>query len=287
MHRSVGGEPDGEPDGLRYQPFDGRPFRQRIGVRPLDLATWIEPDHHFASELAEKQRLLTDRHEDVFAALPYAIDASAEVRTMIEAHMRTYFPELVVEVPCGLHPLDAAGRQVQEDLCLMVPHDGELRLAAASLCFPGRWRLADKIGLPMLAIHQPVARYAQDIGAPTDDLLKRLSVERPVWRLNWSVVDDGALFQPGGHGRVDAPVVQPEDLFVRVERQTLRRLPATGAILFTIRTYLRLLPQAVVHAADRQRLADALAAMPDDVRAYKSLTTVADRAMSWLRDPQH
>ncbi len=272
--------------GLRYQPFDGRPFRQRIGVRPLDLATWIEPDDNFALELAEKQRLVADRHAAVFAALPFAGDASVEVRQLIESHMRTYFPDLAIDVAPGLHPLDAAGRQVQEDLCLMVHHDGALRLAAASLCFPGRWRLADKIGLPMMAIHEPVARYAYDIGKPTDDLLARLTVDRPVWRLNWSVVDDGALFQPGGHGRVDAPSVRPEDLYVRVERQTLRRLPETGAILFTIRTYVQNLPHAVVHAADRQRLADALAAMPDDVRAYKSLTSVADRAIAWLRSAE-
>ncbi len=274
--------------GIAYLPFDGRPFRQRIGVRPLDLATWIEPDDRFADELALKQNLLTNRHGEVFIALPYAADASSEVLGLIETHMLTYFPSLVGDVgPIGegLHPLDAAGRQVQEDLCLMVHHDGEPRLAAASLCFPGRWRLADKIGLPMQAIHQPVARYARDIGKPTDDLLDRLRVDRPVWRLNWSVIDDGALFQPTGHGRTDALPVEPTALYLRVERQTLRRLPETRAILFTIRTYLRPLPHAVVATVDRHRLADALAAMPNDVRAYKSLTSVADQAIAWLRQP--
>ncbi len=271
------------PTAMRYQPFDGRPFKQRIGIRPLDLAAWIEPDEEFESNLATKATLLAERHAEVFSALPYAMEASVEVDRLVAVHMSTYFPARSCEIDPDLHPLDRAGRRVQEDLCLMVQHDGELRLAAASLCFPGRWRLADKIGRPMLAIHEPVARYAEDIGRATDDLLSRLTVERPVWRLNWSLVDDPTLFQPGGHGQTDAAPVDPEDLYLRVERQTLRRLPETGAILFTIRTYVRPLPDGVTAKHDRERLADALEAMPDDVRTYKSLVAVADRTIAWLR----
>ena len=265
-----------------YLPFDGRPFKQRIGIRPLDLTLWIEPDDQFDAQMKLKAALLSERHPDVFLALPYALDAAAEVDALIGVHMQTYFRHLALSVPGDLHPLDRAGRRVQEDLCVMVPHNGELVLGAASLCFPGRWRLADKIGLPMLAIHQPVARYEADIGKPTDDLLERLTVERPVWRLNWSLVDDPTLFQQGGHGLAPSPIA-PADLHLRVERQTLRRLPRTGAILFTIRTYVQRLPDAVATAFDRAVLADALAAMPDDVRAYKSLSGVADTTIQWLR----
>jgi dimethylamine monooxygenase subunit A len=266
-----------------YLPFDGRPFRQRIGQRPLDLALWIEPDEQFAAELALKHQLLTDRHDEVFAALPFALAASEEVNALLVTHMQTYYQHLVRPSVDGLHPLDAAGRRVQEDLCLMIEHEGELVLGAASLCFPGRWRLSEKIGKPMMAIHQPVARYALDIGRATDDLLGRLTVDRPIWRLNWSLVDDPALFQPTGHGVSDGEAVPPEQLSLRVERQTLRRLPDTGAILFTIRTYVRGLGKAFGEQADREHLASTLQTMPDDVRAYKSLTAVADQAIAWLR----
>jgi dimethylamine monooxygenase subunit A len=71
---------------------------------------------------------------------------------------------------------------------------------------------------------------------------------------------------------------------LRVERQTLRRLPETGAILFTIRTYVHSLADALPHQPDRERLAAALEAIPDDVRAYKSLTEVAEEAIVWLRN---
>jgi dimethylamine monooxygenase subunit A len=275
---------------IPYIPFDGRPFKQRIGVRPLDLAMWIEPDERFADEMTQKDVLLAERYNQVFVSMPYADDAGREVHELLDAHMHTYFPGLRAnrQIPPGLRPLDAAGRMVQEDLCLMVEHDGELVLGAASLCFPGRWRLREKIGLSMSGIHQPVARYASDIGKPTDDLLARLTVDKPVWRLNWSVVDDGELFQPTGHGKADGPSVKPTDLFVRLERQTLRRLPRTGAILFTIRTYMRPLPTAIAAPQDKEKLAAALEAMPSDVRAYKSLTAFAEETIAWLRcvDPE-
>ena len=63
-------------------------------------------------------------------------------------------------------PLDIAGRLVQEDLCILQDVEGELRLTAAVLCFPNRWRLSDKLGRPMLAIHAPVPSYAERLGKP-------------------------------------------------------------------------------------------------------------------------
>ena len=38
-----------------YFPLDDRPFRLRMGLRPLDLAEWLEPDEQAADDLAMKQ----------------------------------------------------------------------------------------------------------------------------------------------------------------------------------------------------------------------------------------
>jgi hypothetical protein len=49
-----------------------------------------------------------------------------------------------------MHPLDLAGRVVPDDLCLVqADADGVPRLVAASLCFPSRWRLGEKLGRPL------------------------------------------------------------------------------------------------------------------------------------------
>ena len=106
-----------------------------MGLLPLDLQDWIEPDESMVVELAEKERLLRERHPEVFAVLPEAFDGSAEVLNCLAAHLPARFPTLLNEKAICLHnlvtlqtwdlsqqvlhPLDLAGRLVQEDLCLM------------------------------------------------------------------------------------------------------------------------------------------------------------------------
>jgi hypothetical protein len=67
----------------------------------------------------------------------------------------------------------------------------------------------------------------------------------------------------------DPPVVQPETLQFRTERQTLRRLPLTGAIVFTIRTYLVPLPELGKEKGVPARLASAVRSWPEGVGRYK------------------
>ena len=182
-----------------------------------------------------------------------------------------------------LHPLDVAGRLVQEDLCLMdreEPGD-EYRLVAASLCFPSRWRLADKIGRPLSEIHQPVPHYAEQLNSATNSLFDRLTPERPIWRLNWSLLDDPALYQPTGHS-APSQATPPEQLWLRIERQTLRRLPDTRAVLFTIRIHISPLTD-LVDLRDREQLAVALSGLPETMLRYKSMAGFAQEIVAWLR----
>lgn len=291
-----------------YVPVDGKPFRLVMGTRPLDLDDWIEVDEHRAAELREKDRLLRERHDEVVAHLPEGEAGSAEVLSLVLDHVTARFPELydvtrdaegrvvavrdrqtgLVTEPGSLHPIDAAGRLVQEDLCLMTPVGMDTVLTAASLCFPSRWLLADKLGRSMLDIHVPVPGYETRLGAPADLFLNRLTVDRPVWRLNWTLLDDPALFQPSAADRArthaDLTAGDAGDLlFFRVERQTLRRLPRTGQVLFTIRTYVRPLRDVATSrpgvCAD---LAATLRTTSPEAVAYKGWAPILQPALDWL-----
>ena len=137
-----------------------------------------------------------------------------------------------------VHPLEAAGRLVQEDLCLMVERDGAPHLDAGCLCFPSHWRLHDKLGRPAREVHGPVPRYDEELAVKVDRYLTRLRPDVIGLRRNWSVHDSPVLCSPlRGRRRIRALTVDevPDRLWLRSERQTLRRLPATGAVLFTIR----------------------------------------------------
>jgi hypothetical protein len=155
------------------------------------------------------------------------------------------------------------------------------------LCFPNRWRLSDKLGRPMMAIHGPVPSYAERLGKPVDRFIGLLAPDRPVWRLNWSLTDDPTLFQPVGHGRRETdPDITPENsgarIFLRVERQTLRRLPHTGAVLFTIRTHQRPLEALADRPHELARLAEAVRGLPEDTARYKSITPFREALLAYL-----
>jgi hypothetical protein len=288
-----------------YAPFRAGPFRLSMGLERLDLRDWIEPDEHLAEDLREKERLLAERHHDVFAALPEAAAGSAEVLELLTAHLPARFPALYRRAgkrfdnlitgqswrltDLALHPLDLAGRLVQEDLCLMQRDQcsGIYRLVGASVCFPTRWRLLEKLGQPVGTIHQPVPGYQEQLASTMDRFFDRLKVERPVWRLNWSLVDDPRLFQPSGHGRhernTDITASNAgEMVWLRMERQTLRRLPRSREVLFTIRVYVHPLRTLATHPRRAAALAAAVRALPPAMQQYKSLPPLRDAVLGWL-----
>jgi hypothetical protein len=243
---------------LRHAPYSGGGPPMAIGLKALDLAEWIEPDEHLAGELAEKERLLDQRHAEVYAERPDSRPAQEEVLSLLLEHLPRIHPEIyrrdgsrIHIIPTGTSievehpeesPLQCASRLVQEDLVLMQRGDSGWRLAAASLCFPSTWVLAEKFGRDMDGIHKPVPGYAEHLGPRLLRIFDNLQVERPVWRLNWSIYDSPDLFaprrRPGPRIWLSEGVVADANCFIRVERQTLRKLPATGFILFTIKVLL-------------------------------------------------
>lgn len=293
------------PQERDYVPYQPGPFRIGMDLQPLNPAEWIEIDRLLPDQLTEKRRLLAERYREVFAVLPQAEPGARETLKLLLQHLQLYFPQLydqrgdrLVNRVTGeswsladdtIHPLELAGRLVQEDFCLMGrdPEKDVYRLIGASVCFPSRWRLAEKLGLPINEIHIPVPTYAERLGTAMNRLFDRLRVEKPVWRMNWGVVDDGALFQPVVRPRPpDAPPITADNagdwLWLRMERQTLRRLPASRDVLFTIRIYSHPLWQLAQKPRRATALAAALRGLDESMQAYKSVAAYRDAVIGWL-----
>jgi hypothetical protein len=282
-----------------YLPFAGGRHRLAMGLLTLAEAEWLEVDGDLARDLALKRRLLEERHGDVFAALPEAAAPAAELLAILVEHLTRHHAALFRRnggrllatatneswelPPSSLHPLDLAGRLVQEDFCLLAAAENSYRLIGASLCAPARWRLAEKIGQALDAIHGPVPGYGDRLSRPVRRFFALLKSDKPVWRLNWGIFDDPALFQPAaGPPRTISPANAGELLWLRVERQTLRRLPGTGAVVFTIRTHITRLDRAIRMRQDAADLADAIRDMSEETRHYKRIDAVADALLPWL-----
>lgn len=230
-----------------------------MGTRKLGERSWLLADDDRESDLALKAELLSSKFEEVFAASEDALAASRELLSMVKR-----MAPLSGVAPGGhkqsVHPLQQAAQLVQEDLCLLQLRDDTWHLDAACLCFPSRWRLADKIGRPLVAVHDPVRGYdpvlADRVNAVFDHLLDRPD-DRPVWRRNWFIHPNPDRFQPQSPVGGD-PVVVGDDvldkLWVRSERQVLRRVLAPNWAVFSIRIQQASLRELFAVSGRRERV---------------------------------
>src|ERR1700735_1302141 len=143
---------------IPYVPVDPRGWRLSMGLRPLENAAWLEIDEHFKEELATKARLLEEEYDVVVATHREGDEGSRELLDEIRENLRAHHPGVDTAIDESDHPIVAASRLVQEDLCVLV-RDDAWRLRAACVCFPSRWDLASKIGTTLDDIHGPVPGY--------------------------------------------------------------------------------------------------------------------------------
>ncbi|MGB1139622.1 MAG: heme-dependent oxidative N-demethylase family protein, partial [Halioglobus sp.] len=170
----------------------------------------------------------------------------------------------------GDEPLWHCSLWIADDLVIMEQRDDQYQLTAASLCSPSEWRLEDKFGLSIARIHDPIPGFADTLAPPVERFFHHLKVEHPVVRYNWSLQSgDGLKRRPEDNENVSiaAPV------YYRCERQSLRRLPVTGAIAFTIRVYLHPLT-SLPHPA-LTALLRSIAETPAALAAYKGFDKLA------------
>lgn len=214
----------------------------RMGLRPVAEAAWLWPE----VDRAARARAFDDL-PDAVIVIPGAEPAAREA----------------AQVVAGLDELGAAARRVWEDLCVLERRGGEHVLTAGAVGFPTDWRLRDKIGLPVTAVHAPIHGYVEQLAAGVDHFLDALAPGSVFGRANWFVVaSDASAYLPQDDpeerfAHVDAGNAGAT-LFVRCERQTLRRLPETGAVLFTIGVAVARLDS--VSAGLVRRVADGIAA---------------------------
>jgi len=252
---------------MRYFPLDEGHWAMSLGVRPLLGQSLVEPD---AGQVALKNQLLDRDLGFHYQALPGTEAMQAEVGPIL-----------------GLSGgLLEVSRQVAEDL-LLLREEPDWPLVAGVLCFPNDWCLANKLGLPLLEVHGPVPGFLEAVGAGTLKLLDKLKPERPVWRANWAVKVTDRLDLPPLVNAAFEPVKcevtagnAGERCYFRVERQTLSRLPLSGGILFTVRTYVA--PLAELDLRERELLTRALRTMPAAMLSYKGIEPFAGPLLEYL-----
>lgn len=288
---------------FQHRPYDGTSQPFTVGLKPVSEKDWLETDPFLASHLAEKDRLFAERPDDVFRAEPDTKAAQTEVLDLVLDHLKRFHSgthdvhSSGVRIPAAgrrinhadLPALKTASLMVQEDLVLMRPGENGYRLVAASLCFPSSWSLGQKFGLSMADIHETVPDFnGARMGQMVARLFDNLKPGQLLCRFNWSVYPDEKLYHPGAHHIEVADTARVlASLFLRVERQTLRRLPGSGDILFTIKIHHDPMAALQSHAncSDvASGLSRQLLALSNEQLRYKGLHTLRDALVAALRN---
>jgi dimethylamine monooxygenase subunit A len=287
---------------MKHTPYDGSSKPFTIGLTHLDPDRWIEPDEALDFYLREKARLLETSRDSVFATEAGTEAAQQELLGLLTEYLARRHPHIYRRDDDGMivggrrvaldgdAPLVTAGSLIQDDLAIMERKEGEWRLTAAYVAFPSSWSLTEKFGRSMDEIHATVPGF--EGGSRNAELITRmfekLSPDRFVERFNWAINVDGALHLPRSksEGIGAGPVALAEDgTFLRVERQTLRKLPETGAIVFTIRIYSDPLA-ALGKRPDAAALAHAFIAQLNELTlpqaAYKGLVSKREALIAAL-----
>ncbi|KAI5862614.1 mannosyl transferase [Durotheca rogersii] len=308
---------------LPYRPFRyGPKYNITMGLRSLKPTDWIELDNHYPRYHADKARRIQERGEKCCRTAPEAYPAAVELLEELTNYLPARYPTLYRRTPLGLDnlwsgerfdittrplpedPMQMCARLVQDDLAIMIEKtDGEYYLMAGAVLLAGFWRLSDKYMMRLSDVHTSgkVPEYEERLEKGMMNLFRRLKPEEMVARNNYFVQVDDNLAWSRSIGPEDSPSMDSpsstswntaeknravEHHFFRSERQTLRRLPRTGAIVFTIRTYFHPITEIAQEDYVPGRLASAVRSWGDDVSRYKGREMFGDVLLEYL-DQKH
>ncbi len=271
-------------------------------------------DEHYVAECIDK-KITLEQDPGRYQALPHMMDAQWDFVELTMGALAQDYPEHFTlqkqgliwtweNKPLGIkdtftfgdtstlaaEPFDYIGRQLQGDFVLLDHRDETLYADAGIVTSQADWSLAFNVGMSWREWHGPVPR-ATELGVMDRALkyLLNLQIGSPVRRLNWTMTVNPRLdTSPENypHWGSDRNTVNAENIgdlvHLRVELQTLFRLPRSNAIVFSIRCYLINLKDIAIYPCWAKRLHRVQKTMHPDLIEYKGMTKFHPMMVDWL-----
>ncbi|KAI4246173.1 MAG: hypothetical protein L6R40_002126 [Gallowayella cf. fulva] len=270
-YAELSGVPLPEP----YQDFNldtalPRPYRplrwgyhQTMALNRLQPDWWLEVEKTYVERIKERKHLFSTNGNMVLDYLPGSELGCKEVMEMALQFLCARYPQYFSlcesedhgyvfhngilhnqTVIRDMHPLHVLLENVPEDFAVMIrnPEDGYYYFRAGILCSSLGWSVKSKLGMQLKEIHSPIPDYKEKMEFSMDRYFAKLPTSRPIQRGSWGLEVDTPLFMPPGdpHEKLRESQLPEAELplsriHLRVDWQTLRRLPLSGAIIFNFK----------------------------------------------------
>lgn len=264
------------------------PTMLRMGLNPVADSQWLAP---FTS--GQYQRFMEHKHiclkgpEHPVLADDAALPALLELQSALANHMHTHHSAELNEnsidlrcsqARCAVDALTNMSLWVPDDICILQsakslgrePQEDYI-LTAASVLSPSHWRAKEKFLKPLSEIHAQIPGFNKTLTPKVTRFFNHLKAGAPVIRYNWGIQPGNAL---NWQSETEASDLSDTAVFYRNERQTLCRLPESGAVVFFIRIDLCSINELNHYYGDvnaKRLLTEHIAALPDEERIYKGL----------------
>ena len=298
--------------GPTYRPYRWAAADFQLGLRRIRPETWILIGTEHAEMMRQKRVRLQEHQSFYYRSLPESLPAQLELMERVTTHLVADHPKsfersgsLVRSLITGQtldlddassEPLLQLSYLIEEDFMLLDEVGGTPRITAASNAYSTSGRLAASVGNDVAWAHVPVPRLTQKLGGRINQVLGSIHADILVERFNWQLTPMATVFFPHDdpHAANAAamqaivetlrhdPASAGDLLWIRVERQTLSRLPESNAVAFSLHTYSDPLSSVQSEVESVRAILALLKSYSEDRWKYSEMDIVREPLMTWL-----
>lgn len=288
-----------------------------MGIRSMDWSSWIELDNEWFKYHDRKVERISERRDELLGTQDDVWDAAIELLMEFREFLPTRYPTLFKKTEKGINnivtgevfefnnipksefkkdPMEMAALMVQDDLAILKEDEnGQYILKGGAIMLAGFWRFKDKKNLPLSAIHTTgdVPKYNEILKRPMEKFFSRLTCDKPVVRNNYFLQTDSDLAWSSSIGSEEVqevgwntakPATDINNIYYRSERQSVRRLPITGCVIFTIRTYFLPVTEMCKEPHIPRRLLNGILSWDEDVKVYRGYDKFNEVLLPYLEE---
>ncbi|KAI4942334.1 hypothetical protein J4E86_010136 [Alternaria arbusti] len=285
---------------LPYRPFrHGPKYNITMGLRNMQWDEWIELDNQYMEFHRLKAERIEERGGKCVKTAPEARAAVVELLEELCFYLPQRYPTVFQKISHSEKMgEEKAARKIQnlatgEIFDIARLERNGVKEDAMALCA----RLVqDDLAI---MVEKEDGHFKTKLEKPMSNFFRRIQPQSPVLRNNYFIqVDDNLAWsssigpedtteEEGGVGWFTAEKNKAvEHHWFRSERQSLRRLPKSGGVVFTIRTYFHPITEIAQEPYVPGRLASAIRSWGDDVSRYKGKEMYGDVLLEYL-DRRH